>query len=81
MSLQNKGNSGYNGTPRIYKRRVDHLTSESQKRAVRKYDDKATKQIKMKLNLKTDADILQKLDEVGNIQGYIKALIRKDLNE
>ena len=57
------------------------MTSEAQKRATRKYDDKATKQIKLKLNLKTDADILKKLAEVPNMQGYIKALIREDLSK
>lgn len=44
-----------------------------------KYDAKATKQIRMKLNIKSDADILAKLDEVDNKQGYIKELIRKDI--
>jgi len=38
-----------------------------------------TKGIYLKLNRKTDADILRLLDEVKNKQGYIKALIRKDL--
>ena len=33
----------------------------------------------MGLNRKTDADILQKLSEVENKQGYIKDLIRKDI--
>jgi len=46
-----------------------------------RYDAENTRQIKMKLNLKTDADILAKLDSVPNKQGYIKALIRKDLYE
>lgn len=45
----------------------------------REYDAANTTQVKMKLNLKTDADILKKLEEVGNKQGYIKALIRQDL--
>ena len=53
--------------------------TEAQKRAREKYDAKATKQLKMKLNLKTDADIIQKLDSVPNKQGYIKQLIRDDL--
>lgn len=56
-------------------------TSDAQLRAVRKYDDASTRQIKIKLNLRTDADILQKLEEVDNIQGYVKALIRKDMNQ
>ncbi len=46
-----------------------------------KYDKTNTTQIRMKLNLKTDADILEKLESVGNKQGYIKALIRADIAE
>lgn len=46
-----------------------------------KYDRDHTRQIKMKLNLKTDADILEKLDSVPNKQGYIKELIRKDISK
>ena len=33
----------------------------------------------LKLNKKTDADILAKLDETENKQGYIKHLIREDI--
>ena len=46
-----------------------------------RYDAKATIQFKMKLNKKTDADILAQLERVENKQGYIKALIRADLNK
>ena len=56
-----------------------HMVSEAQKRASAKYDAENTRQIRLKLVLKTDADILEKLDSVGNKQGYIKALIRKDI--
>lgn len=44
-----------------------------------RYDAKNTIQIKMKLNLTTDADIIEKLKEVENKQGYIKQLIRDDI--
>ena len=44
-----------------------------------KYDAEHTKQIRLKLNIEYDADILQKLEEVGNKQGYIKTLIRADI--
>lgn len=53
--------------------------NEIQKKAQMKYDAKATKQIKLKLNLTSDKDILDKLDQVDNKQGYIKELIRKDI--
>ena len=46
-----------------------------------RYDAKNTKQIRLKLNLKTDADILEHLSKVGNMQGYIKELIRADINK
>ena len=55
------------------------MTSEAQKRASAKYDAKNTKRIALKLNVMTDADILAKLEAVGNAQGYIKELIRKDM--
>lgn len=47
--------------------------------AQRKYDDKNCKRVGLKLNVKTDADILKKLDQVESIQGYIKNLIRNDI--
>ena len=48
-------------------------------KAQERYDAKNTRHIRLKLNLKTDADILEKLDKVGNMQGYIKRLIRADI--
>lgn len=47
--------------------------------AQERYDKNNTVQIKMKLNKKTDKDILEKLNSVPNKQGYIKELIRKDI--
>ncbi len=55
------------------------MVSEAQNRAQAKYDKANTTQIQMKLNRKNDADILEKLASVGNKQGYIKALIRADI--
>lgn len=48
-------------------------------RAQRKYDAENTIQVHLKLNVKTDADIIKQLEEVDNKQGYIKELIRKDM--
>ena len=53
--------------------------TEAQKRAQEKYDAKATVQVKMKLNTKTDADIIKKLESVPNKQGFIKELIRSTI--
>ena len=44
-----------------------------------KYDAKNTVQLHLKLNKKTDKDILDKLNQTGNKQGYIKNLIRQDM--
>ena len=57
------------------------MTSDARKRAVAKYDANNTKQIKLKLNLRSDHDILERLEEVGNVQGYIKQLIRDDIKK
>lgn len=54
-------------------------TTEAQKRATMKYEAKNTVQVHLKLNKKTDADILARLEKVESKQGYIKGLIRKDI--
>ena len=56
------------------------MSTEAQIKASRKYDANNTVQFKMKLNIKTDSDILRKLDSVESKQGYIKNLIREDIN-
>ena len=53
--------------------------TEAKRRANAKYDRTHTRLITLKLNKKTDADILKMLDECGNKQGYIKNLIRNDM--
>lgn len=52
--------------------------SKAQLRAQDKYDKANTVQIKLKLNKKTDADLIAALENI-NKQGYIKELIREDL--
>lgn len=54
---------------------------ESHRAAARKYDDASTKRVFIKLNINTDADILEHLDGIGNKQGYIKTLIREDMKK
>jgi hypothetical protein len=44
-----------------------------------RYDAANTVQVTLKLNLRTDADILEKLASVPSKQGYIKQLIRADM--
>lgn len=55
------------------------MASKAKIRANNKSNKKNTKTICVRLSFNTDADILNKLDEVSSKMGYIKALIRKDL--
>ena len=60
------------------------IMTEAQKRAQKKYDEANKDKFRMvhlKLNKEADADIIQKLEDSGNIQGYIKELIRKDIEK
>lgn len=50
-------------------------------RATVKYNETNVKQIKINLNRKTDADIIEHLSQVDNIQGLLKDLIRKHMKE
>lgn len=58
---------------------MDGKQRKSRVKASVKYNKANVKQIKLNLNIKTDADIIQRLAECGNMQGYIKSLIRKDM--
>lgn len=44
-----------------------------------RWNKENTRQVKFRFNLRTDRDILDKLDSVDNVQGYVKALIRADI--
>ena len=56
-------------------------TKEAKRMASAKYDKANTKGIYLKLNKNTDADIIKHLEETENVQGYIKTLIRKDMDK
>lgn len=55
------------------------MASEAQKRASARYDAGNTTSVRLKLNINTDMDIIEKLDTVNNKNGYIKKLIREDI--
>lgn len=57
------------------------MATEAQKKASKKYSRNNTKRFAIELNLKNDSGIIKKLEEVPNKQGYIKELIRKDINK
>ena len=55
------------------------MTSSAKLKAQYKYDKENTRQVMLKLNKTSDADVLMKLDNTDNRQGYIKELIRNDI--
>lgn len=55
------------------------MATKAQREAVKRYDAAHTVQFKIKLNIATDADIIERLRGAENVQGYIKNLIRKDI--
>ena len=55
------------------------MVSKAQKEASKKYDKANTKGIYLKFNLTTDKDLLDHLQGVKNVQGYIKELIRSNI--
>lgn len=54
-------------------------TTKAQLKATAKYQRANTKAYVIRLNLNTDFDIIQRLEQVDNKQGYIKELIRADI--
>lgn len=58
---------------------VEKKTSEAQLRAVAKYDAANTRKYQLKLNKKTDADIIERFEKQTSIQGYVKRLVREDI--
>lgn len=57
------------------------MTENRKSKASAKYDAENAKRIYLKLNKKTDADIIDFLASKKNVQGYIKELIRKDIGK
>lgn len=52
-----------------------------QKAYIAEYDKENTQRVAVKLNKIHDADILEQLEKQTNKQGYIKALIRADIEK
>ncbi len=60
------------------------MATEAALRAQKKYDqankDKY-KNVFIKVNRETESDIVEKLESVDNVQGYVKGLIRSDIQK
>lgn len=55
------------------------ITSDSQIRAQAAYDRKNTSRLSMKLNKKTDRDIIEWIRKQKSMQGTIKKMIRNEI--
>ena len=53
----------------------------AQVRASMRYDAKNTVKFTVKLNRRTDRDLIERMESAGNKNGYIKELIRKDIED
>lgn len=53
--------------------------SDKKSTSKERYDARTAVRMSLKLNKGTDADVLQRLEEVSSKQGYIKTLIRADI--
>lgn len=55
------------------------MSTEAQKKASNKYNKKNTVQYCIRLNKKTDAEVIEVLNRCTNKAGYIKRLIINDI--
>lgn len=55
------------------------MTSKAQIKASNKYNKENRKTFALHVNRKTESDILKKLESMDNREGYLKSLIRQDI--
>lgn len=69
------------GICRPHYERSNKMTDESTLKAIRKYNKQKTTCVLIRLNLSIDTDIIEKLNSVPSKMGYIKKLIRDDIQK
>ena len=57
------------------------MATKSEIKAATKYNAANTKLLQIRLNFKTDADIISHLEAVSSKMGYVKKLIRADITK
>lgn len=55
------------------------MATEAQRKASRAYQQRNCTQVLLRLNTKTERDIIEALEASGNKAGYLKRLVREDL--
>ena len=56
-------------------------TTGSKYAAQARYNDRTRKRIPFNLNTNTDQDIIEYLESLDNVNGYLKRLIREDMKK
>lgn len=59
----------------------DGMTTKSKYAPQERYQKENIQRVVIKLNKRTDADILEHLENIENRQGYIKELIRNNIKD
>ena len=54
---------------------------EKKETAKERYDKKTARYFSLKFNKRTDERLIEKLESVDSIQGYIKSLVQKDIEQ
>ncbi|MBQ6220996.1 MAG: hypothetical protein IJJ44_00070 [Solobacterium sp.] len=55
--------------------------TKAQLKSIAKFNREKTRAVLIRLNVNTDKDILEKLETVPSKQGYVKKLIRDDIEK
>lgn len=58
---------------------MDETRQQKRVKLINDYNKKYTKTVLIRLNCNNDKDIIEQLDKVDSKMGYIKELIRKDI--
>ena len=54
---------------------------EKKETSKERYDKKTARYFSLKFNKRTDERLIEKLESVDSIQGYIKSLVQKDIEQ
>ena len=67
------------GAPIVYSITSEVISMNKKNEAIQRYQDKNIRRYNFKVNRKTESDILEQIEKQDNMQGYIKRLIREDI--
>lgn len=78
---ENRGLTGCTPHGSISIKEGGTMTMSKRNEATQRYQDKAMRRVVVKVNRFTEPDILEHLEKQDNIQGYIKELIKADMEK